>query len=269
MNMPSLFVSHGAPTFALEPGLAGEQLGALGRALGKPGAIVIVSPHWMTRGVEISAGTAPKTVHDFGGFPRALYELTYAAPGAPQIANRVAALLAASGIAASLNEQQGLDHGAWVPLRHLYPDADVPVVQVSMPAALDSAGAFEMGHALAPLSEEGLLVVGSGSLTHNLYEFSMGSSDEAEYAREFAFWIRQAVLSGDHEGLLKALERAPHARRAHPTVEHFLPLLIAAGAARDALPVTILNGGVRHGVLAMESYVFGREFELEVTGNLV
>lgn len=268
MNMPSLFVSHGAPTFAVEPGLAGAQLAALGRAFGKPRAIVIISPHWMTRDVEISAGAMPKTVHDFGCFPRALYQLTYPARGAPDVAMRVAAVLAASGIAASLNEQQGLDHGAWVPLRYLYPNANVPVVQVSMPAGLDSAGAFKMGRALAPLSEEEVLVIGSGSLTHNLYEFRMGNADKAEYAREFAFWIRQAVLAGDQERLLEALERAPHARRAHPTTEHFVPLLIAAGAARYSLPVTVLNGGVRHGVLAMESYVFGHEFEIDVAGEV-
>jgi 4,5-DOPA dioxygenase extradiol len=263
-TLPSLFVSHGAPTFAIEPGLAGAQLRALGRAIGKPKAILVVSPHWMTHGVEITAATRPETVHDFGGFPRALYAIEYAAPGAPELAARAQQVLQARGIAASLDAQRGLDHGAWVPLLHLYPDADVPVVQVSLPFDTDVTQAFELGRALAPLAEEGVLIVGSGSLTHNLHEFRMGDAQEAAYAREFSEWIRQAVLDGNTQRLVHALERAPHAARAHPTTEHFLPLLVAAGAASSATPVTVLDGGIRHGVLAMESYVFGQRVWLQV-----
>ncbi|MBC5784630.1 dioxygenase [Ramlibacter sp. USB13] len=262
--LPSLFVSHGAPTFAIEPGLAGAQLRALGQALGKPRAIVVVSPHWMTRGVEITAVARPETVHDFGGFPRALYALQYPAPGSPELAARTQEVLRARGIAASLDPHRGLDHGAWVPLLHLYPDADVPVVQVSLPFDTDEAKAFALGRALAPLAGEGVLVVGSGSLTHNLYEFRMGDAAEAAYAREFSLWIREAVEAGDTVRLTQALERAPHAARAHPSTEHFLPLLVAAGAATAAQPTTVLDGGIRHGVLAMESYVFGRHVALEV-----
>lgn len=261
-RFPALFVSHGAPTFALEPGLAGAQLGALGRTLGRPKAVVIVSPHWQTRGVEIGAAARPDTVHDFGGFPRALYELQYPAPGAPEVALRAQQVLGDAGIRASLDEHHGLDHGAWVPLMHLFPEADVPVVQVSMPRDLDAAGAVALGRALAPLAGEGVLVVGSGSLTHNLYEWRAGADGEAPYAREFTQWVRQAVLAGDRDALAATLERAPHARRAHPTEEHFLPLLVALGAARDLLPATVLDGGIRHGVLAMESYLFGAEVEV-------
>lgn len=263
-TQPVLFVSHGAPTFALEPGLAGEQLGALGRALARPLAVVVVSPHWQSRGVEIAAAAQPETIHDFGGFPRSLYALRYPAPGAPDVARLVQQVLHAAGIDASLNERQGLDHGAWVPLMHLYPQADVPVVQVSMPIGLDAAGAHALGRALAPLAQHGVLVAGSGSLTHNLYEFRMGSAEEAQYAKEFAHWVRQAVAAGDRERLLHTLERAPHAKRAHPTHEHFLPLLVALGAADEMLPATVLDGGIRHGVLAMESYLFGAKVELPV-----
>lgn len=263
-TLPSLFVSHGAPTFAIEPGLAGAQLRALGRALDKPKAIVVLSPHWVTRRVEIGASPRPGTVHDFGGFPRALYSLQYPAPGSPELAARVQQLLLSHGMAASLNERQGLDHGVWVPLMHLYPQADVPVVQVSLPFDTDPAAALDLGRALAPLANEGVLVVGSGSLTHNLYEFRMGAAPEAGYAREFSAWIRHAVLAGDTQRLLDALERAPHAARAHPTSEHYLPLLVAAGAASQALPATVLEGGIRHGVLAMESYVFGQRVPLQV-----
>jgi 4,5-DOPA dioxygenase extradiol len=262
--LPTVFVSHGAPTFATEPGLAGAQLRALGRALGKPEAIVVVSPHWMTRGVEITATAAPQTVHDFGGFPRALYAIEYPAPGAPGLAAQVQQLLQSQGIAASLDTQRGLDHGAWVPLLHMYPDADVPVLQVSIPFDTDEAGALQLGRALASLAARGVLVVGSGSLTHNLYEFRMGEAGEASYAREFCGWIRDAVTRGDTRRLVQALDQAPHARRAHPTTDHFLPLLVAAGAAAEATPSTVLDGGIRHGVLAMESYVFGRSVALQL-----
>jgi 4,5-DOPA dioxygenase extradiol len=262
--MPTVFVSHGAPAFAIEPGLAGAQLRALGRTLGKPKAIVVVSPHWMTRGVEITAAPNPETVHDFGGFPRALYAIRYPAPGSPALAARTQQVLHSRGIAASLDTHRGLDHGAWVPLLHMYPDAEIPVVQVSIPFDTDEAKALELGRALSPLSAQGVLIVGSGSLTHNLYEFRMGDAKEAGYAREFSRWIRDAVVRGDTQQLVHALGQAPHAQRAHPTTEHFLPLLVAAGAACDVTPTTVLDGGIRHGVLAMESYVFGKSLHLQL-----
>ncbi len=261
---PSLFVSHGAPTFALEPGLAGAQLRALGRALGRPSAIVVVSPHWMTPGVEITAAERPGTIHDFGGFPRPLYALQYPAPGSPELAARVQLLLQAQGIPARLDGRRGLDHGAWVPLMHLYPEADVPVLQVALPLDADEAKAFALGRALAPLAQQGVLVVGSGSLTHNLYEYRSGEVEAAAYALEFSAWVRQAVVEGDTGRLQQTLARAPHAARAHPTTEHFLPLLVAAGASSAPAPATVLDGGIRHGMLAMESYVFGRELAIDL-----
>lgn len=264
-TMPSLFVSHGSPMFALEPGLAGAQLRALGQALGKPRAIVVVSPHWMTPGVEITATDRPETVHDFGGFPRPLYALQYPAPGSPELAVRVQQQLQSQGLAAGLDARRGLDHGAWVPLLHLYPDADVPVIQVSLPFDTEEAKAFALGQALAPLAQEGVLVIGSGSLTHNLYEFRSGQAQVASYAQEFSAWVRQAVQDGDTARLLQTLRTAPHAARAHPTTEHFLPLLVAAGAASGApRAATVLDGGIRHGVLAMESYVFGQQIAVDV-----
>lgn len=266
-KMPSLFISHGAPTFAMEPGLAGAQLRALGSALGKPKAVVVVSPHWMTPGVQIMATDKPQTVHDFGGFPRALYDLQYPAPGMPQLAVQIQQAFAHKGIPAQLDVRRGLDHGAWVPLMHLFPEADVPVLQVSMPFDTDEAKAFALGQVLAPLAHDGVLIVGSGSLTHNLYEFRTGEVQEAAYAKEFSAWVTQAVIHGDRIKLSQTLELAPHAARAHPTTEHFLPLLVAAGATSDPSKVTVLNGGIRHGVLAMESYVFGQEIEIAVLEN--
>jgi 4,5-DOPA dioxygenase extradiol len=264
-SFPSVFISHGAPTFAIEPGLAGAQLRGLGQALGKPKGVVIVSPHWMTRGVEITASASLETIHDFGGFPPALYDIRYAAPGSPVLAARAMQLLQRHSPAPSLDMTRGLDHGAWVPLLHMYPEADVPVVQVSLPFASSAAQAWALGQALSPLGDEGVLVIGSGSLTHNLREFRTGESAAAAYALEFTHWIRAAVEHGDTDRLLHALDRAPHAQRAHPTTEHFLPLLVAAGAPIDARPVTVLDGGIRHGVLAMESYVFGRSLDLSAS----
>lgn len=263
-TIPSLFISHGAPTFAIEPGLAGAQLRALGQVLAKPRAIVVVSPHWMTQGVAITATDRPETVHDFGGFPRELYALQYQAPGSPEVAARVQQQLQSQCIPARLDARRGLDHGAWVPLLHLYPDADIPVIQVSLPYDTDEAKAFALGQALAPLGQEGVLVIGSGSLTHNLYEFRSGEVEAASYAQEFSAWVRQAVLDGDTARLLQTLAAAPHAARAHPTTEHFLPLLVAAGSASTASLVTVLDGGIRHGVLAMESYVFGQALTVDV-----
>ena len=255
---PVLFISHGAPTFALEPGKLGPALTATGAALPRPRAVLVVSPHWMTRGLGVATTARPATVHDFGGFDRALYRIEYPAPGHPDIAARTVEVLRAAGWPAEADAQQGLDHGAWVPLRFLYPDADVPVFQVSLPAGLTPAQAYALGQALQPLRDEGVLVVGSGSLTHNLYEFRMDhGGDEAEYAREFAAWVRQAVEARDDVRLQQALEIAPHARRAHPTAEHFLPLLVAAGAAADEPQASTLEGGITYGVLSMDSYLFG------------
>ncbi len=260
-TLPSLFVSHGAPTFALEPGLAGAQLRAVGEALPRPRAVLVVSAHWIATDARVAASVAPRTIYDFGGFDERLYRMTYPAPGHPELAQRAIEVLAAAGWRATPDDRRGLDHGAWVPLTHLYPNADVAVFQVAMPARLDGQSAFAFGAALAPLVEEGVLIVGSGSLTHNLYEVQFGQPRAQAYAAEFEAWIRAAVRSGDHDRLRHALTLAPHAQRAHPTAEHFLPLVVAAGAAKRATPVTVLEGGILHGVLSMESYVFGVALE--------
>ena len=230
-RLPSLFVSHGAPTFAIEPGLAGPRLTALGRALPRPRAVLVVSPHWMTPSPRVGLVARPQTIHDFGGFDPALYDIVYPVDGHPELAQRALELLGDAGWAPQSDERRGLDHGAWVPLRHLYPAADVPAFQVSLPSRLDGDSAWAFGAALAPLAEEGVLIVGSGSLTHNLAEFRSGSGSDEAYAAEFAAWVRDAVVQGDSARLRQTLAQAPHARRAHPTTEHFWPLLVAAGAA--------------------------------------
>jgi 4,5-DOPA dioxygenase extradiol len=268
LELPTLFLSHGAPTYALNPGVAGQQLTQLGRRLPRPRAILVLSPHWMT--TELTVSTAPKsqTIHDFGGFDPRLYSLRYDAPGAPSVASQVAQLLVASGIAAREDSRRGLDHGAWVPLRFLYPRADVPVFQLSLPVDSNAQSIYELGRALRPIAKSGVLVIGSGSLTHNLYEFRVAASSDAQYAKEFATWIRDAVLAGDVDCLLNALAVAPHASRAHPTSEHFLPFLFALGAASNVLPATVLRGGIAHGVLSMESYLFGAEIAVDHAHNV-
>jgi 4,5-DOPA dioxygenase extradiol len=257
-RLPSLFVSHGAPTFAIEPGLAGPRLAALGRALPRPRAVLVVSPHWTTPAPRVGLAGLPQTIHDFGGFDPALYDISYPVDGHPGLAQRALDLLARAGWAPQPDERRGLDHGAWVPLRHLYPAADVPAFQVSLPSRLDGDSAWAFGAALAPLADEGVLIVGSGSLTHNLAEFRSGPGPAAAYAAEFAAWVHDAAASGDGARLRQTLTQAPHAARAHPTPEHFWPLLVAAGAAASALPVTVIEGGITHGVLAMDGFVFGR-----------
>lgn len=269
-RLPTVFISHGAPTYALEPGQAGPQLTELGRVLPRPAAVLVVSPHWTTRQPEATSAARPATMHDFGGFDPALYEMSYPAEGHPDFAARAIELLQQAGWAsAAANPSRGLDHGAWVPLMYLYPQHDVPVFQVSMPHRLDSTAAFDYGHALAPLAKQGVLIVGSGSLTHNLFEFREEHAAAAEYAQAFTSWIRKAVQAGDASSLIRALERAPHAARAHPTAEHFLPLLVAAGAASSILPATVLQGGIVHGVLSMESYVFGQAVQLHLQQEAV
>ena len=260
MRLPSLFVSHGAPTFALDPGLAGPRLRGIGQRLAAmPGlrAVVVVSPHWRTRGMRIGASDQPETIHDFGGFPAALYALHYPVAGAPAVAVEVQQVLAESGLPASLIAGQGLEHGVWVPLMHMLPDAEVPVVPVSLPIEYRAADALALGRALAPLRERGILVLGSGSLTHNLYEFRQFDGGRAEaYVEEFVQWARQAALSHDEVALLN-LRGAPHGQRAHPSDDHYLPLLVALGAGDRGEDVEVIDGGVTHGVLSMEGYVFG------------
>lgn len=260
MKMPALFVSHGAPTFALEPGTAGPLLHGIGeRVRGLPGlrAILVVSPHWRTRGLHIGVSDFPKTIHDFGGFPAPLYEIQYPAPGAPGVAKEIAKLLSDSGFAVEQAANQGLDHGAWVPLRHMLPDASVPVLQLSLPIEFRPADAFALGRALAPARDEGIVILGSGGLTHNLSEFRRSSSDVVEaYVGEFVQWTRQAVVARDSHRLID-LRSAPHSRRAHPTDEHYLPLLVAAGAGGSDDSVEIIEGGVTYTVLSMEGYVLG------------
>ena len=256
--LPSVFVSHGAPTLAIEENDTTEFLRGLGRGLGRPRAVLCVSAHWNTGTPVVSAAASPETIHDFGGFPAELYEIRYKAPGAPALAARVAALLGGAGLACEVSQERGLDHGAWVPLRLLYPAADVPVAQLSIQPRRDPSYHFRLGRALAPLRAEGVLVLATGSVTHNLAKLGAGAF-APEWAREFEGWLFRKVSAGDTEELLEYRRLAPHARTAHPTDEHLLPLFVAMGAGADAGSTAGrgLHRGWTMGSLSMAAYSFG------------
>lgn len=254
---PVLFISHGAPTFAIEPGKLGPQLQALGQQLSGVRAVLVVSPHWQTRDVRVMATPQPETVHDFGGFPARLYELQYPVAGAPEIAHQAAELLAQAGFATSVDAHRGLDHGAWVPLYHMLPQGQIPVFQVSMPYNLTTAQAVALGRALASLREQGVMVLASGSMTHNLGEFDPRVTQAAPYVHAFSAWVRSAVQANAVNAVVRYRSEAPHAVRAHPTEEHFLPLLVALGATQEGEGVQWLDGGIEYGMLSMDSFVWG------------
>jgi len=261
-RLPVLFVSHGSPMFALEAGETGPALTRWGQALRQRHpdlrGVVILSPHWMAHGVEVMAHAQPPTWHDFGGFPPALYRLQYPAPGAPVLAQQVQARLAQAGIAATLNPERPLDHGAWVPLMHLLPQADVPVVQLALPVDADARAVYALGQALQDLRSQGVLLVGSGSMTHNLREFFGGERQAASYVVEFSRWVEQQVQAGAIDALLDWQQQAPHALRAHPTDEHFLPLYFALGAGAGSTP-HYLSREVMYGMLAMDAFALQDE----------
>ena len=258
-RLPTLFLSHGSPMQAVEPGVAGRAWQALGPSLPTPRAIVIASAHWETA-LPMATGSAhPQTIHDFGGFPRALYEIRYPAPGAPQLAARVTVLLKDAGMTGGVDGTRGLDHGAWVPLRWMYPDARIPVVEIAVQPARGTAHHLALGRALAPLRDEGVLVIGSGHTTHNLRDWSTdrsGAGGVAPYAAEFASWVGARLAAGDSDELVQYREHAPHALRAHPTDEHFLPLFVAYGAGGVHPRVETIVDGFEGGALALHSWAF-------------
>lgn len=225
----------------------------------RPDAIVVATAHFDAPGPTLTATPAPATIHDFRGFPEALYRLRYPAPGDPALARRAAALLTDAGFAPRLDAARGIDHGAWTPLMLMAPAADIPVVQLSVDSRRDAGWHFAVGKALAPLRDENVLILGSGSLTHNLHDFfgkARAPDDAPEpYAEAFAAWVQEAVAAGDIDALLDWERRAPFARRNHPTPEHFLPLFVALGAGAGGLGRR-LHGSFSHGILAMDAYSF-------------
>lgn len=240
---PVLYLSHGAPPLADDP-LWTNQLATWSGELPRPRAILIVSAHWEAAPVTLAATSTVPLVYDFWGFPQHYYEVTYPAPGAPLLAERVRTLLGAAGTSVHDAPQRGLDHGAYVPLAEMYPDADIPVLQISMPS-LDPAELHALGARLAPLRDEGVLIIGSGFFTHNLRGVNM-AADSAHappsWSAEFDQWGGQALGSGDMDALLDFRNKAPAAHIAHPRTEHFAPLFVALGAGSSSDPRTVIDG---------------------------
>jgi 4,5-DOPA dioxygenase extradiol len=253
MSMPTVFVSHGSPMLILEDLPARDFLASLGSLLPRPKAIVAVSAHWNTERPAVSLAERPATIHDFYGFPDALYRLRYEAPGAPELAARVAELTGAIR-----DPDYGLDHGAWVPAMLGWPQADIPIFQLSVQPHLTPAHHLALGRKLASLRDEGILVMGSGSATHNLRRLRRGEHDAAPepWAKAFDDWLADTVQRGDERALADYRTVAPFAREAHPTDEHFLPLHVAFGAAGPGARGTPLHRGFTSGNLSMAAYAF-------------
>lgn len=259
MNLPTLFVPHGAPTFALRPGAAGAALARLAASLPRPRAIVMVSPHWEMPAATVGTADRLATVHDFHGFPQPLYEIRYPATGCPEAAREVVQALREAGLPAGEAPAQGLDHGAWIPLRLMYPDADVPVIPLSLQSHEGVRGAYRLGEALAPLRERGFLVIGSGNLTHNLGDYRlarMNGGDGLDYVRRFPAWMTERLQQHDLDALLDYRRQAPDAVRAHPSDEHLQPLYVALGAAGRDASVEHVHASISDYVLAMDAYAF-------------
>ncbi len=253
--MPVIFAAHGAPILLDDAAWMGE-LAAWARAMPRPGSVLMVSAHWEQRPATLGATQPVPLIHDFYGFPERYYQTKYPCPGAPELAARVRALLGSRGIASQDDPQRGLDHGAYVPLVAMYPDASVPVLQLSMPG-LDARALFELGQALGPLRDEGVLIFGSGFLTHNMrYAFRPGIP---AWAREFDRWAEDALSRLDADALIEFQARAPGAALALPTWEHYAPVLVAAGAVAGEHPKVSfpITGWWMDGAFTKRSVQFG------------
>lgn len=258
-----LFISHGAPTLPLEDVAARHFLAGLAASMPRPRAILMVSAHWETREPTVNSVERNATIHDFSGFPEALYRQQYPAPGDPALAERVTDLLGGAGLSARIDPARGLDHGAWVPLMLAWPDADIPVVQLSVQSHLGPGHHLEVGRAIAPLAQEGVLIIASGSFTHDLssWRVRMGMQ-EPEWVTNFADWFDIALVEGRTCDLLAYRRLAPNAERNHPTEEHLLPLFVALGAAGTNPTAERLHASTTYGVLRMDAYAFGNENQL-------
>ncbi|MFJ2340406.1 DODA-type extradiol aromatic ring-opening family dioxygenase [Pseudomonas protegens] len=254
--LPSLFISHGSPMLALEAGASGPALARLAAELPRPRAILVVSAHWESSDLRVSCNPHPETWHDFGGFPAALFAVQYPAPGDPELAAQVVELLQAEGLPAQLDSQRPFDHGTWVPLSLMYPQADIPVVQLSLPSRLGPALQTRIGHALAGLREQGVLLIGSGSITHNLRDLDWHAGPESvePWAKAFRDWMIDKLAADDQAALHDYRQQAPNAVRSHPSDEHLLPLYFARGAGGK---FSVAHQGFTLGALGMDIYRFG------------
>ncbi|MCG8509063.1 MAG: dioxygenase [Rhodospirillales bacterium] len=255
-TFPTLFVSHGAPTLAIDEGPTARFLEDLGGKLGRPKSVLCVSAHWETESPVVGGAPEPETIHDFCGFNEELYEVTYAARGSTMLANRVEEMLVKEGIKCGVDRNRGLDHGAWVPLSLMFPEANIGVTQLSIQPNRTPAQHLAMGRALAPLGEEGVLVMGSGGAVHNLDHFQPGASDVPEWALQFDDWLADVVERGDADELVTRWTSDAAGTMAYPRDEHLLPLPVAFGAAGEGARAKVLNRGFEDGALSMAAYLF-------------
>lgn len=254
--LPSLYISHGSPMLALEPGASGPALSRLAAGLPRPRAVLVVSAHWESDRLLLTGAEHPETWHDFYGFPAELHAVRYPAPGAPALAAEIAQRLNAAGLPAALDARRPFDHGAWVPLSLMYPEADIPLLQLSLPSRQGPALQTRVGRALAGLREQGVLPIGSGSITHNLGELDWRAGPDSimPWAREFRDWMVAKLAADDEDALHHYRQRAPQAARNHPTDEHLLPLFFARGAGGA---FALEHAGFTYGSLGMDIYRFG------------
>jgi len=257
--LPSLFLSHGAPTLPLDDCPAREFLKGLGAKLPRPRAVLAISPHWETGAPTLNRVALNETIHDFYGFPDELYRLRYPAPGSAALAEQAARALALAGFVPKLDNERGLDHGAWVPLMLMYPHADIPVVELSIQTPLGPDHHLKLGRALAPLRQQDVLIAGTGSFTHNLRAMDRRRLDAPEppWSQGFSDWIHAAITNGRTRDLIAYRRLAPYAVQAHPEEDHFLPLFAALGAGGEGAKPERLHKSATFGSLRMDCYAFG------------
>ncbi|MEQ1781084.1 MAG: class III extradiol ring-cleavage dioxygenase [Hyphomonadaceae bacterium] len=258
--LPAIFVSHGSPMLALEQADARDFMQRLPDLLPeRPRAILMISAHWERLRPAVNAPERHETIHDFGGFPAALFAIQYPAPPSAELAARVAELLSAGGLPTDIDTRRGLDHGAWVPLYVAWPDADIPVVQLSVQTRLGPEHHYRLGQLLAPLRAEGILIIGSGSFTHDLSSFRVSGgridAPEQDWVHAFAEWMVSALKERRTQDLLDYRSLAPEAAHNHPTEEHLLPLYVALGAGEDR--VEHIHQSTTYGILRMDAFAFG------------
>ena len=252
-TLPGLFISHGSPMLALDPEQVGPALHRLGSNLPKPEAIIVMSAHWESQALEVSTSTRPETWHDFRGFPPALYEIRYPAAGAPQLAEEILKRFAEAGLAAHANSTRPRDHGVWMPLLHMYPDADIPVIEISLPIHMNADDIYKIGQVLSPLREQQILLIGSGSITHNLAELSwQADADVPVWASTFRNSVVNKLTHQNYDAVLD-WPSLPYVQRNHPSLEHFAPLFFAMGTGNR---FNVVHSSFSMGSLGMDIYRF-------------
>ena len=256
MKLPTLFISHGAPTLPIENVPAREFLKKLGSNFNEVNAVLCISAHWQTTVPSVNAVENPETIHDFYGFPEELYEIKYPVSGNLELAENVASIIKEADLSCNIDDKRGLDHGAWVPSMLMYPNADIPVVQLSIQSHLDPLSHLKLGRALSELRDENVLIIGSGGAVHPLgYSGALFGGEPSGWAKDFDNWLTNAVINGDEELLINYRQLAPYPERAHPYPDHYMPLLVAFGAGEEGVKGSLIHRSW-FGDLGMAAYQF-------------